>query len=124
MVDEEILKAYALRWGIEVYFKEAKQNMGFLKEQTGNYVCHYAYVNLTAIRYLLIFDSMLRRGTCSFGEIRNEFTGRIEMLTFASFLCAFFKAIIYGVLDQFSRTIGCDVLKKIKETIQKQLRKF
>ena len=118
MVDEEILKAYALRWGVEVYFKEAKQNMGFLKEQTGNYVCHYASVNLTAIRYLLIFDSMLRRGTCSFGEIRNEITGRLEMLTFASLLWAFFKAIIYGVLDQFSRIIGCDVLKKIKKTIK------
>jgi hypothetical protein len=124
MKDEEVLKAYALRWGVEVYFKEAKQNMGFLKEQTGNYVCHYASVHLTAIRYLLIFDSMLRRGACSFGEMRNEITGRFEMLTFASLLWEFFKAIIYGVLEQFERTIGSNVLKKIKETIKNTVEDF
>lgn len=124
MRDEEVLKAYALRWGVEVYFKEAKQNMGFLKEQTGNYVCHCASVNLTAIRYLLIFDSMLRNGACRFGEIRNEITGKLEMLTFASLLWEFFKAIIYGVLDQFERTIGGDVLRKLKDTITNTVEKF
>ena len=30
----KILEVYALRWGIEVYFKEAKQHLGFLAEQT------------------------------------------------------------------------------------------
>ena len=98
--------------------------MGFLKEQTGNYVCHYASVHLTAIRYLLIFDSMLRRGGCRFGEMRNEITGRFEMLTFASLLWEFFKAIIYGVLDQFEQTIGSNVLKKIRETIKNTVENF
>ena len=28
----KMLEIYALRWGIEVYFKEAKQHLGFLKE--------------------------------------------------------------------------------------------
>ncbi len=36
--DEQILEVYSLRWSIEVYFKEIKQYMGLLKEQTGNYV--------------------------------------------------------------------------------------
>ncbi|MEI6269344.1 MAG: transposase [Methylococcaceae bacterium] len=30
----EILELYAMRWAIEVYFKEAKQHLGFLKEQS------------------------------------------------------------------------------------------
>ena len=30
----EILELYSLRWAIEVYFKEAKQHLGFLKEQS------------------------------------------------------------------------------------------
>ena len=47
---EKILRIYALRWSIEGYFKEVKQNMGFLKEQTGNYVVHYASIHLAAIR--------------------------------------------------------------------------
>ena len=37
MNDETILEIYALRWGIEVYFKEAKQKLGFLKEQSRHY---------------------------------------------------------------------------------------
>lgn len=28
----EILELYSLRWAIDVYFKEAKQHLGFLKE--------------------------------------------------------------------------------------------
>ena len=35
--DDKILEIYALRWGIEVYFKEAKQKLGFLKEQSTHY---------------------------------------------------------------------------------------
>jgi IS4 transposase len=30
----KVLEIYALRWGVEVYFKEAKQHLGFLKEQS------------------------------------------------------------------------------------------
>ena len=67
---------------------------------------------------------MLRRGACSFGEIRNETTGRLEMLTFASLLWEFFKAIIYGVLDQFEHSIGVNVLKKIKTTIKNTVEGF
>ncbi|NQY63357.1 MAG: hypothetical protein HRT38_06415 [Alteromonadaceae bacterium] len=29
-----MLEIYALRWGIEVYFKEVKQKLGFFKEQS------------------------------------------------------------------------------------------
>ncbi|MCF6299327.1 MAG: transposase [Thiomicrorhabdus sp.] len=49
----KILEIYALRWGIEVYFKEAKQHLGFLKEQTWTFASHTASIHLTAIRYLM-----------------------------------------------------------------------
>jgi hypothetical protein len=29
----KVLEIYALRWAVEVYFEEAKQHLGFLKEQ-------------------------------------------------------------------------------------------
>ncbi|TAN52168.1 MAG: hypothetical protein EPN21_04725 [Methylococcaceae bacterium] len=32
-----LLELYALRWAIEVYFKEAKQHLGLLKEQSNHY---------------------------------------------------------------------------------------
>jgi len=50
--DAPILEIYALRWSIEVYFKEIKQHLGFLKEQSGRYQLAYASVHLAAMRYL------------------------------------------------------------------------
>ena len=34
---EQVLSIYSKRWAIEVYFKEAKQSFGLLKEQSGKY---------------------------------------------------------------------------------------
>jgi len=63
--DAKILEVYALRWSIEVYFKEIKQHLGFLKEQSGRYQLAYASVHLAAMRYLLLFEAMLRAGHLS-----------------------------------------------------------
>ncbi|MBT5835160.1 MAG: transposase [Deltaproteobacteria bacterium] len=93
----EILEIYALRWGIEVYFKEIKQHLGFLKEQSGDYAVYYASIHLCAIRYMLIADRMMTSGT-AFGKIRNQITGQLEMLTFARLLWELFKALIHGAL--------------------------
>jgi len=123
MSDTKVLETYALRWGIEVFFKEAKQNMGLLKEQTGNYACHYASIHLASIRYLLLFASMKKRGADKFGQIRDEITGKLEWIAFSTLLWELFKAIIYGVLDQFEK-IGKEVVEKIKETIQEGIMDF
>jgi IS4 transposase len=50
----KMLEVYALRWGIEVYFKEAKQHLGFLQEQTATFASHTASIHLCAIRYLML----------------------------------------------------------------------
>jgi hypothetical protein len=52
--DEKILEVYALRWGIEVYFKEAKQKLGFLKEQSRHYSAYIASIHLTGLRFCLL----------------------------------------------------------------------
>lgn len=73
--DAKILEVYALRWSVEVYFKEIKQNLGFLKEQSGRYQLAYASVHLAALRYLLLFEAMLRNGQLTYGEIRDRESG-------------------------------------------------
>ena len=79
--DVKILEVYALRWSIEVYFKEIKQHLGFLKEQSGRYQLAYASVHLAALRYLLLFEAMLRSGQLTYGEIRDRESGRLQTLT-------------------------------------------
>ena len=121
---EKILRIYALRWSIEVYFKEVKQNMGFLKEQTGNYVVHYASIHLAAIRYCLFFNLMLDNGSLSFGEIRSKITGQLEKLSFATVLWELFKSLIHGTLDRFERCIGTTMIKAIKKAIEGTVEDF
>ena len=121
---EKILRLYALRWSIEVYFKEIKQNMGLLKEQTGDYAVHYASIHLAAIRYTLFYNLLLTNGGLSFGEIRNRITGRLEKLTFATVLWDLFKAIIHGTLETFERVIGIDLVHQIKRAIDTTVENF
>jgi hypothetical protein len=122
--DAKILEVYALRWSIEVYFKEIKQNLGFLKEQSGRYQLAYASVHLAAIRYLLLLEAMLRNGQLSYGEIRDRETGRLQILTYAALLWQLFRALIEGALDGLVRDLGRRVVRKILAAIDQTVEQF
>ena len=120
---EKILEIYALRWSIEVYFKEIKQHFGFLKEQTGDYAVHYASVHLCALRYMLVAHRMLTSGE-AFGTIRNKITKQMETLTFARLLWELFKALIYGVLDSLTSEISESIIEMVKQKITVSITEF
>jgi hypothetical protein len=122
--DAKILEVYALRWSIEVYFKEIKQHLGFLKEQSGRYQVAYASVHLAAMRYLLLFEAMLRAGQLSYGEIRDRESGRLQMLTYAALLWQLFRALIEGALDGLVRELGREVVKKVLAAIDQTVEGF
>ena len=117
--EAEILKAYSLRWSIEVYFKEIKQHLGFLKEQSGRYEVAYASVHLAAIRYLLLFEAMLRNGKLSYGEMRDRQTGRILVLTYALLLWELFRALIDGALENLARQLGRKTIDAVSAAISR-----
>ena len=106
-----------LRWSIEVYFKEIKQHLGFLKEQSGRYEVAYASVHLAAIRYLLLFEAMLRAGPLSYGEVRDRESGRWHVLTYAALLWQLFRALIEGALEGLVRDLGRKVVGKVLAAI-------
>jgi hypothetical protein len=122
--DAKILEVYALRWSIEVYFKEIKQHLGFLKEQSGRYQLAYASVHLAAMRYLLLFEAMLRAGQLSYGEIRDRESGRLQMLTYAALLWQLFRALIEGALDGLVRELGRKVVKTVLAAIDQTVEGF
>jgi DDE superfamily endonuclease len=103
---EHLLEIYALRWSIEVYFKELKQSFGLLSEQSGKYQVAYASIHLAAVRYMIIFEAMLRNGSLSFGQVRDLQSGKLQILSFAALLWNLFRSIISGALDQFEKFIG------------------
>jgi hypothetical protein len=124
MSEAKILQAYALRWSIEVYFKEVKQNLGFLKEQSGRYQLAYASVHLAALRYLLLFEAMLRQGRLSYGEIRDRQSGRLQILTYAALLWQLFRSLIEGALDGLVPDLGRKLVKKILAAIDQTVESF
>jgi hypothetical protein len=124
MSDAKILEVYALRWSIEVYFKEIKQNLGFLQEQSGRYQVAYASVHLAALRYLLLFEAMLRDGQLTYGEIRDRESGRLQALTYAVLLWQLFRALIEGALDGLVKELGSKVLKKVLSAIDQTVEGF
>lgn len=122
--DATILEVYALRWSIEVYFKEIKQNLGFLKEQSGRYELAYASVHLSAIRYLLLFEAMLRNGHLDYGQIRDRESGQLQILTYASLMWQLFRALIEGALEGLVRDLGRHVIQTITEAIDQTVEAF
>jgi hypothetical protein len=120
---QKILETYALRWGIEIYFKEAKQHFGLLKEQTGDYAVHYASIHLSAIRFLLVAHGTMTSGE-SFGTIRDKITRKLELLTFARLLWELFKALIYGVLNEMKSIIDSATIEMIKKQITVSITDF
>jgi hypothetical protein len=122
--DQKILEVYALRWSIEVYFREIKQNLGFLKEQSGRYQVAYASVHLAALRYLLLFEAMLRSGRLNYGESRDRQSGQIQMLTYATLLWQLFRALIEGALESLVRDLGRALVRKVTQAIDQSVESF
>jgi IS4 transposase len=71
--DEKILEVYALRWGIEVYFKEAKQKLGFLKEQSHHHGAYIAFIHLTSLRFCVLLLAKQEAGAARLSEVKNDF---------------------------------------------------
>lgn len=124
MKDSRILEVYALRWSIEVYFKEIKQNLGFLREQSGRYQLAYASVHLATLRYLLLFEAMLRNGQLTYGEIRDRETGRLQTLTYAALLWQLFRALIEGALQSLMTQLGRKVVRRVLDAIDQTVEEF
>lgn len=102
---QKILEIYALRWGIEVYFKESKQNLGMLKEQTITFTSHLASVSLSAIRYLMLLYVALEQDR-RVSEIRTNMSDGLLGLSFGQRLWALFRCLINNTIEQFRIELG------------------
>ena len=102
----EILELYALRWAIEVYFKEAKQHLGFLKEQSNHYAAYIASIHLTAIRFCLLVIAKQTQGAASIALMRQKLCSNTTDISFAGKLWQVFRAVITGALDELRAVLG------------------
>jgi len=102
---QQILETYALRWGIEVYFKESKQHLGLLKEQTQTFASHLASISLTAIRYLLLLYAALEQHRKP-SDIRADLSAGLMGLSFGQRLWGLFRCLINNTMESFRAELG------------------
>jgi SRSO17 transposase len=119
----EILQRYAMRWAIEVYFKEAKQHLGLLKEQSNHYAAYIASIHLAAIRFCLLVIAKQRQGANSIAQMREKICSNSTDISFASRLWQVFRVIISGALDELKAVLG-DALTLVLETIDAHIQCF
>ena len=119
----EILELYAMRWAIEVYFKEAKQHLGLLKEQSNHYAAYIASIHLTAIRFCLLVIAKQTQGGENITQIRQSLCSNSANISFAAKLWHVFRAIITGALDELKTILG-DAVTLVLETIETHIQCF
>ncbi|MCK5191919.1 MAG: hypothetical protein KAR12_17915 [Methylococcales bacterium] len=119
----EILEIYAMRWAIEVYFKEAKQHLGLLKEQSNHYAAYIASIHLTAIRFCLLVIAKQTQGCENITQIRQSLCSNSTNISFAAKLWKVFRAIITGALDKLKTILG-DAVTMVLETIETHIQCF
>jgi SRSO17 transposase len=112
----DILELYSLRWAIEVYFKEAKQHLGFLKEQSNHYAAYIASIHLTAIRFCLLVIAKQTQGFDSIAQARQTLCSNSTDISFAGKLWQVFRAVICGALDGLKEILG-DAVTMVMDAI-------
>lgn len=120
---QRILELYARRWAIEVYFKEAKQHLGFLKEQSNHYAAYVASIHLTAIRFCLLVIAKTTLQASGVADSRQQLSANTLQISFAAQLWSVFRAVIAGALDELKTLLG-DAVTLIMETIESHVQCF
>ena len=116
---QRILELYTLRWAIEVYFKEAKQHLGYLQEQSGHYAAYLASLHLTAIRFCLLALAQAQHPSLSLAGMRTRVSDNATHMDFASRLWGFFRALIERALAPLAAQWG-ELIPQVMAAIDQQ----
>jgi SRSO17 transposase len=120
---QQMLELYAMRWAIEVYFKESKQHLGFLKEQARHYACYVASIHLTAIRFCLLVIAKQQCTTSSVAQMRQQMVANATQIDFAVRLWGCFRALLVGALDELKPVLDINT-NLVIQTIDSHVQRF
>lgn len=114
----EILKYYARRWAVEVFFKDAKQLLYMGKEQSKTFDAAIACHSIVMIRYLLlVYILNKRRVTGSIGSIFEDVVDTQEPLLFAERIWSYVKDQLLKSIKVISYKIEVDAMMHLLEII-------
>ena len=123
LAPQRLLELYAMRWAIEVYFKEAKQYLGFLQEQSNHYAAYVASIHLTAMRFCMLVIANSSGQASGIAEVRNQMITNATSIDYATRLWQVFHAVITGALDKMKVLLG-DMADQVINTIEQHVQSF
>ncbi len=91
----EVIKTYAKRWSIEMFFRDAKQHLGLGKEQNRDFDAVIAHISFVVIRYqLLSFMIRLSEQREPIGPLFESISDKVVQTTILARIWDFFKHLL------------------------------
>jgi len=91
----DVIKTYAKRWSIEMFFRDAKQHLGLGKEQNRDFDAVIAHISFVVIRYqLLSFMIRLSEQREPIGPLFESISDQVVQTTILARIWNFFKHLL------------------------------
>ena len=122
----KMVEIYAIRWSIEVFFKESKQLFGLGKDQSNNFASQIASVTLIMIQHILISVRFRFENYVTKGKLFREAKVEVFKERLSQRLWGLLLEILKILNDLFEMEDENELLKKIfnDEKIKEKIEKF
>lgn len=100
----EMMKIYAIRWSIEVFFKEAKQYLGLGSCQSRNFDAQIASTTMVMIQYILLAYCKRRSAYETLGALFKDQKETLLALTLSQRIWLFIKELLTSICELFAIT--------------------
>src|SRR5690606_24773773 len=110
------MKYYQIRWSIEVFFKECKQNLGLNNCQFTDFDAHIAWTTLTFISYTILALRKRFDDYETMGEIFRDFKNELLEITLVEKLWNIIHLIYFEVFAD----LGVDLEVFLSKLLEKQ----
>lgn len=112
----DAMKNYQIRWSIEVFFKECKQNLNITKCQSTDFDAHIAWITLCFISYMMLSLRKRFDDYETMGEVFRDVQNQLLELTLVEKLWQ----IISELFTEIFANLGVDIDKFMQELIENQ----
>lgn len=110
------MKYYQIRWSIEVFFKECKQNLNLNKCQSTNFDAHIGWITLSFISYTILSLRKRFDDYETMGEVFRDFQNELLEMTLVEKLWQ----IIIDIYTEILAELGVDLSLFLDKIIESQ----
>jgi len=110
-----MIEHYANRWGIEVFYKESKQYLGFLSESVRSFEAVTACLHLAAMRHAILSSVVVLKGIH-----RDQLSHDLAALTYAKKLWNAFRWLISSALNKVAN-LENEIKNKVIELVDQEV---